>query len=165
MLLLVVCVCPMGVLYGHMGTLQPQTANMAAYWPAWSRGWSLALVSVGISTPDTDSRIQLQKPVWTYSHLAHWNTKGIESNTQDPSLINKHAKDISLGNLISSQRVRVAGFEASGAATKKTLTKKKGASYLDARGRSHQVESSRWAPFPFQSKKQSIAHWKKKQTN
>jgi hypothetical protein len=28
------CVCPMGVLYGHMGTIQPQTANMAAYWPA-----------------------------------------------------------------------------------------------------------------------------------
>ena len=36
----VVCVCHMGVLYGHMGTIQPQTANMAAYWPAWSRGWS-----------------------------------------------------------------------------------------------------------------------------
>jgi hypothetical protein len=34
----VVCVCLMGVLYGHMGTItiqpQPQTANMAAYWPA-----------------------------------------------------------------------------------------------------------------------------------
>jgi hypothetical protein len=27
-------VCLMGVLYGHIGTLQPQTANMAAYWPA-----------------------------------------------------------------------------------------------------------------------------------
>jgi hypothetical protein len=23
-----VCVCPMGVLYGHMGTIQPQTANI-----------------------------------------------------------------------------------------------------------------------------------------
>ena len=32
-LFLVVCVYPMGVLYGHMGTIQPQTAYMAAYWP------------------------------------------------------------------------------------------------------------------------------------
>ena len=29
-----VCVCPMGVLYGHMGTIQPQAAYMASYWPA-----------------------------------------------------------------------------------------------------------------------------------
>jgi hypothetical protein len=30
----VVCVCLMGVLYEHMRTIQPRTANMAAYWPA-----------------------------------------------------------------------------------------------------------------------------------
>ena len=33
MLFWVVCVCPMGILYEHMGTIQPQTAYMAAYWP------------------------------------------------------------------------------------------------------------------------------------
>ena len=32
------CVCPTGVLYAPTGTMQPQTAKMAADWPVWSRG-------------------------------------------------------------------------------------------------------------------------------